>query len=622
MDQNDDFFDEAEETVFLDSTGLEEFALSRRQPKPREARKRTGAVVLLRVSSQRQLNTASDIESDGNSIATQREWAERKAREVQATVLKEFVEPGHSAQAIAKRPIFRQLLEFVRENSSSIGYVIIYSRSRAFRSIYDANDVEREFQTLGVELVSATEDFGSDPDQAAFMKQVTDGVNHLQVRANGRDVAKKMLHKVENGGSVGRAKLGYLNDRKEVDGRLVTSISIDSERAPLVKWAFEAYSTGEHSIRELRELLSDQGLTTRPTRRWPKQPISHSQLSNLLRDPYYAGVIRYKNQLYRGRHTPLISKDLFLRVQSVLNERAQRGQRDVFHHHWAKGLLWCGRCDLAGRSSRLILTEAKGNGGTYSYYICRGRQEGFCDLPSLPLAQVEQQLGRTFGSLAIGREFVEKIRDDVTSAVEQSQWMEREMRANVKTQLRKLNIKEERLLDLAADADLSTLRLGERLKAIQFQREELEERLQSTTELIERGANAVSTYLDILVQPEVLFERATDSARRGLLDAFYSQIWLDFDEPPHSEERTPVSEIRRAAETVRQQENRGAIATAASKDSSVGPLSKFILANGLSKPTLAGVPGLEPRTKESESSVLPITPYPTGPGRSRADCLL
>lgn len=30
----------------------------------------------------------------------------------------------------------------------------------------------------------------------------------------------------------------------------------------------------------------------------------------------------------------------------------------------------------------------------------------------------------------------------------------------------------------------------------------------------------------------------------------------------------------------------------------------------------AGVPGLEPRTKESESSVLPITPYPTEPAET------
>ena len=34
---------------------------------------------------------------------------------------------------------------------------------------------------------------------------------------------------------------------------------------------------------------------------------------------------------------------------------------------------------------------------------------------------------------------------------------------------------------------------------------------------------------------------------------------------------------------------------------------------GLLQPLKAGVPGLEPRTKESESSVLPITPNPTTP---------
>ncbi|BAU31792.1 uncharacterized protein MalAC0309_0926 [Microcella alkaliphila] len=44
--------------------------------------------------------------------------------------------------------------------------------------------------------------------------------------------------------------------------------------------------------------------------------------------------------------------------------------------------------------------------------------------------------------------------------------------------------------------------------------------------------------------------------------------------------------------------------------------SSFI--HGLSKNQLAGVPGLEPRTTEPESAVLPITPYPTVPTRGGA----
>lgn len=40
------------------------------------------------------------------------------------------------------------------------------------------------------------------------------------------------------------------------------------------------------------QLLAEQGLTTRPTAKWAEKPISRTQLANVLRDPYYAGIIR------------------------------------------------------------------------------------------------------------------------------------------------------------------------------------------------------------------------------------------------------------------------------------------------------------------------------------------
>lgn len=176
---------------------------------------------------------------------TEREWALRKVSEMGLTVREEFTEPGHSAQTIAKRPIFRRMMQYVRDNADDIGYVITYARSRAFRDTYDASVVEREFRDLGVEILSATEDFGSDEHQSALMKHITDGMNAYNYRANGRDVAKKMLHKVENGGSVGRARIGYLNTRSEHEGRLVNTISVDPKRGPLIRGAFEMYATGD-----------------------------------------------------------------------------------------------------------------------------------------------------------------------------------------------------------------------------------------------------------------------------------------------------------------------------------------------------------------------------------------
>lgn len=61
------------------------------------------AVLYLRVSTARQMNTAIDIDEDGNSIATQREVGTKRCRRLNAPIAREFVEPGNSAQSIAKR---------------------------------------------------------------------------------------------------------------------------------------------------------------------------------------------------------------------------------------------------------------------------------------------------------------------------------------------------------------------------------------------------------------------------------------------------------------------------------------------------------------------------------------
>ncbi|MEO8352597.1 MAG: DUF1553 domain-containing protein, partial [Chthoniobacteraceae bacterium] len=41
------------------------------------------------------------------------------------------------------------------------------------------------------------------------------------------------------------------------------------------------------------------------------------------------------------------------------------------HHHYLKGSLWCAEC-----GSRLIYSRSTGNGGTYDYFFCVGRQRG------------------------------------------------------------------------------------------------------------------------------------------------------------------------------------------------------------------------------------------------------
>lgn len=104
---------------------------------------------------------------------------------------------------------------------------VIYMRSRAFRNAGDAAITKRILAGMGVKLISAKEDFG-DGYMAEAMEAVTDIMNEVQVRQSGEDIKQKLLNKAKNGGTVGRAKLGYINERRDFDGRLVNTIGIVS----------------------------------------------------------------------------------------------------------------------------------------------------------------------------------------------------------------------------------------------------------------------------------------------------------------------------------------------------------------------------------------------------------
>ncbi|MEV7768127.1 recombinase family protein [Microbacterium sp. NPDC086615] len=506
------------------------------------------AVLYLRVSTQRQMFTAIDIDADGNSIATQREACLARAKRVKAPVVKEFVEPGNSAQTIAKRPVFRELLQYVEEHPE-VSYVVIYMRSRAFRNSGDAAITKRILAGMGVKLISAKEDFG-DGYMAEAMEAVTDIMNEVQVRQSGEDIKQKLLNKAKNGGTVGRAKLGYINDRKDFDGRLVNTISLDEQRAPLIRWAFEQYATGEYSTTKLAALLAEQGLTTRKSSKWPERPLSRSQLGQILRDPYYLGMVTFKGHVYPGRHEALITPDLFNRVQQVIDARVKRGQRDRVHNHFARGMLHCGRCHDVGREHRLIFAEAKNHADQiYEYFLCRGRQDGLCDLPYLPTAELERALTREFASLRLSPDAIDEAKGEVQAALNHVLSRHADQRARLQKELKKLDVQEERLVDLAADGALATHKLRTRLRDLQIKKHEVRTSLDTTTESLQQHTEMVLSYLDLMARPDALFTAATGAVKRKLLAAFFSRIWVDDDghRPNVAKEFQPlVADIRDA----------------------------------------------------------------------------
>lgn len=417
----------------------------------------TRAVIYLRVSSAGQVNT--DYDPEGLSIPAQRVACQRKAEQLGLIVVDEYVEPGRSATEMTKRIAFQQMLTRVRQDKD-VGTVIVYKLSRMARNRYDDAIVMADLRKRSVALISATEGIDDSP-VGQLMHGILATFNEYQSRESGADIAYKMGQKAKNGGTLGRAPIGYLNVIDRTEFREIRTVAIDPEREDLVRLAFELYATGDYTLADLSDELYDRGLRSRPTSLHPAGQVSINNLHLMLRDRYYIGYVTYRGEEFQGRHEPLIDSGLFDRVQTIIKTRSMAGERRRVHHHYLKGSLFCGRCRRkSNKDRRLILQRSRNSRGTeYLYFFCRGKQEAACDTPYTQAARIERAVEDHYATIRFTPEFAATVREHVATALADQNAAARLLKQQLTTELHRLDVQESNLIELAADGDIPRARV-------------------------------------------------------------------------------------------------------------------------------------------------------------------
>ena len=512
----------------------------------------TRAVIYLRVSSKGQVNT--DYDPEGISIPAQRVSCEKKAEQLGLTIIHEYIEPGRSATEMTKRIAFQEMLARVRREKD-IDYIIVYKLSRFARNRNDDAIVMADLTKRGVGLISATESIDETP-VGQLMHGILAAFNEYRSREDGADIAYKMGQKAKNGGTLGRAPMGYLNTLERFEGREVRSVSIDEERAPFVKLAFELYASGDHTLDDISSELTDRGLITRGNVRRAPGPVSINKVAQMLRDRYYLGKVTFKGEEFEGRHPALIDNELFDRVQSLLATRAVSGERRRVHPHYLKGTLYCGRCRLENRDiKRLILMHVTGRaGGRYSYFFCRGVQDHVCDAPYSAMDHVEEAVEEHYKTIRFTPAFVAAMRAGMESALADTETAQRLLRKNLEDQLVSLETKEENLLDFAADGTLPQSKIRARLTDIGQQRQKLRDELATVVDDLSGGAEFLQTNLRLLENPHALYMGASDEIRRKLNQAIFKHIFVVNEEVVGDEINSPLAELLAAQHGFRARE--------------------------------------------------------------------
>ncbi|HUK32928.1 MAG TPA: recombinase family protein, partial [Vicinamibacterales bacterium] len=263
----------------------------------------TIAVLYARVSSK-------DQEREGYSIPAQQKLLREHAAAHHLTLIKEFVDVETAKQI--GRTGFGEMLAFLSQ-TPTCRTILVEKTDRLYRNIKDwimVDDLDLEVHFVKEGAVVSKQSRSSDK----FMHGIKVLMAKQYVDNLSEEVRKGLREKADQGHFPGVAHVGYVNNR------VTRRIDVDSVRGPLVAQVFELYASGQYSLKALTQKAYEIGLRhSRGDRRMTK-----SEIHRMLRNPIYTGDFLWVGKRRKGSHQPLVSYDVFDRVQEVLGGSARK----------------------------------------------------------------------------------------------------------------------------------------------------------------------------------------------------------------------------------------------------------------------------------------------------------
>ncbi len=243
------------------------------------------------------------------------------------------------------RPVFDQMIKMIEKGKADA--ILCWKIDRLTRNPVDGGKIQWLLQTSKIKCIQTFEK-SYFPNDNVLLMSIEQAMANQYIRDLSENVKRGNRTKLEHGDWSTKAPLGYLNDRAS------KKIVIDSERKKYIVRAFELYSTGMYGVKEVTNILFDEGFRTRSNSKVYKSKI-HFILSN----PFYYGVMSVKGKYYNGNHEPIISKQLHDSVQDVIHGRLRPRQKTLMFP--IRGLATCSECGCLYTASR-----KKG----HDYYYC------------------------------------------------------------------------------------------------------------------------------------------------------------------------------------------------------------------------------------------------------------
>lgn len=432
------------------------------------------------------------------------------------------------------RPEFNKVIDLIDKDERIKG-IIAWKLNRLSRNPEDGGKIRQRLSDKRIEEIITPNKIYREVD-SDFTMAVEDAQAQRFIRDLREDTQRGIDHKIEMGLAPGLAPVGYVNNIWKRQGE--KDISAHPVYFPLMRKLFELALTGKYSLKDLTIEAKNMGIKNNRNNKY----IAKSQMSRVVRNPFYTGKFFYKGKIYQGKHKRMLTDEEFDLLQDIVTERSR--PRKQIHNFWFTGLpILCGECFCHITGEYKVKNYKNGNSQVFIYARCTKKSKHKCLQAFMPEKELEKQVVEYLETIRISPKFVNWAAKWLKNA-NKNQQDTREAKYRALKDIYEASVKKiDKLLDLKLSDAISDEEFSQKKQELTDEKNRSQEQLSKLNTHIDEWTDLTAKTFDFASTAVDKFKNGNINERKTILKAIGSNLTLK-DKKLDFQARTPFLMIQ------------------------------------------------------------------------------
>ena len=383
-------------------------------------------------------------------------------------IVAEFVEK--QSAKMPGRPVFNDMIR--RLIAGEAQGIVCWKIDRLARNPVDGGQISWLLQQSVIQHIQ-THDRSFLPADNVLMMSVELGMANQYIRDLSANTKRGQREKARRGEYPGLAPLGYINNPR------TKRVEVDRRKAPAIRAAFELYAENKSRFEDIAAFLYERSVRTKKINKSGSsgdKPLKKDSIKKMLTNIFYYGHFEYSGEIYKGVHTPLVSKQLFDKVQAVLELRGRQRHKPKNEPQPLCGIMRCGEC--GGMITGEVITKHQKNGNVhrYVYYRCT-KKRGLCSQSYIREEALSVQLSDLLSLYVMPTDWPQELCRMANEDEQKAESVAMTAVQELRVKIAQLDGKMSRFVDLYSEQDIDRDTFLTRKRGLMSERKSAEEQI-------------------------------------------------------------------------------------------------------------------------------------------------